>query len=108
MASINSFEDLTFWKEARQLNKEVYKTIISNKDIHDYPLKDQKNRATGSIMDNIAEGFERQGNKEFRQMLTVARVSCGEVKSQLIRAIDREYLHESEFKHNEIQMFRYL
>ena len=98
MATIQRFEDLTFWKEARDLNKLIFVTIVNNVNIKDHALKDQINRSAGSIMDNIAEGFDRQGNKEFRQMLTIARGSCGEVKSQLIRATDRQYISAEQFE----------
>ncbi len=98
MATIQQFEDLTFWKEARDLNNLIFVSIINNVNIKDHALKDQINRSAGSIMDNIAEGFERQGNKEFRQMLTIARGSCGEVKSQLIRAADRQYISAEQFE----------
>ena len=97
MAKIESFEDLKVWQTARELNSLVFELIINNIDIKDYPLKDQINRSTGSIMDNIAEGFERQGNKEFRQYLTISRGSAGEVKSQLYRALDRNYISKEIF-----------
>ncbi len=97
MAKIESFEDLKVWQAARSLNNEIYELIISKIELKDYSLKDQINRSSGSIMDNIAEGFERQGNNEFRQYLTIARGSCGEVKSQLYRAVDRDYITESTF-----------
>ncbi len=97
MAKIESFEDLKVWQAARILNKEIFALIIDNIEIKDYPLKDQINRSGGSVMDNIAEGFERQGNKEFRQFLTIARGSSGEVKSQLYRVFDRNYLNEQTF-----------
>ncbi len=98
MATVQSFEELNVWKESRQLANELFRVILSNDNIKDYALKDQINRASGSIMDNIAEGFERQGNKEFRQFLTISRGSCGEVKSQLYRALDRKYISAEEFK----------
>jgi four helix bundle protein len=97
MAKIESFEDMKVWQASRILNKMIFELIIDNNQIKDYPLKDQINRASGSIMDNIAEGFERQGNKEFRQFLTISRGSCGEVKSQLYRAFDRNYIDETTF-----------
>jgi len=98
MATILSFEDLTFWKEARALNQFVFADIIKNDGINDLAFKNQINRSAGSVMDNIAEGFERQGNREFRQMLTIARGSCGEVKFQLIRALDRKYITSQNFE----------
>ncbi len=98
MATIDRFEDINAWKLSRQLAREVYKLIINNQDIKDYPLKDQINRSSASTMDNIAEGFDRKGNKEFRQFLTIAHGSNGEVKSQLYRALDRKYIDENQFK----------
>lgn len=97
MPTIDRFEDLNAWKEARTLAQEVYELIIDNDDIRDYPLKDQINRSSGSTMDNIAEGFDRKGNKEFRQFLGIAHGSNGEVKSQLYRAFDRKYLKNEDF-----------
>lgn len=96
MATIEKFEDLKVWQEARKLADSVFNLIISKTDIIDFPLKDQINRSSGSIMDNIAEGFGRRGNKEFRQFLTIAWGSCSEVKSQVYRAADRKYLTEVE------------
>jgi len=92
MAKVNRFEDLNVWQEARTLANDVYKLILSNDAIRDYPLKDQLNKSSGSTMDNIAEGFDRRGNKEFRQFLSVSHGSNGEAKSQIYRAFDREYI----------------
>lgn len=97
MATINRFEDLNSWQKARELCVLVYKNLIQNTRVKDYELINQLNRSSGSIMDNIAEGFERNGNKEFRQFLSIAKASCGEVKSQLYRAKDREYLLQEDF-----------
>ena len=97
MATIDRFEDINAWKISRELSKEVFRLNINNQDIKDYPLKDQINRSSGSTMDNIAEGFGRKGNKEFRQFLTIAHGSNDEVKSQLYRAFDREYINEEQF-----------
>ncbi|WP_422354208.1 four helix bundle protein [Roseivirga pacifica] len=92
MAKINTIEDLKVWQEARALNQLVYRFIYSNKELKDFDLKNQINSASGSIMDNIAEGFGRGGNKEFRQFLTIARGSTTEVKSQVLRSSDRAYI----------------
>ena len=91
------FENLDVWKMARELNQLIYKEIISNSKINDYPLKDQINRSSGSVMDNIAEGQGRGGNKEFIQYLYIARGSLKEMQSQLFRALDRAYLNTEEF-----------
>jgi four helix bundle protein len=64
----------------------------------DYSLKDQINRATGSVMDNIAEGFGRNGKQEFIQFLSISKSSTNEVQSQLYRALDRNHITEDEFK----------
>lgn len=94
MATINKFEELKAWQEARKLCYEINNQILKKKDIS-FSFKDQIDSSSGSIMDNIAEGFERSGNKEFRQFLTVAKGSCGEVRSQLYRAIDRDYISQA-------------
>jgi four helix bundle protein len=80
MGTITKFEDLEIWKLARKLCSDV-NTIITETDLNrDYQLKEQISRSSGSIMDNIAEGFERNGTKEFRQLLSIAKGSCGETR----------------------------
>jgi four helix bundle protein len=98
MATIESFEELKCWQEARVYCQNIYTALLSNIDIKDYPLKDQINRASGSVMDNIAEGFGRGGNKEFKQFLSIAKASCAETNSQLYRASDRTYITKEQFE----------
>jgi four helix bundle protein len=97
MATIKKFEDLHVWQKARMLCQQVFKIIQEDNFSKDYKLKDQINGSSGSIMDNIAEGFGRQGNNEFIQFLTIANGSCMEVKSQLYRAFDKGYIDETTF-----------
>lgn len=97
MSTVKSFEDLKTWQMGRELCKEVFR--ITNYELFskDYRLKDQIKASSGSIMDNIDEGFERSGNKEFVQFLYIAKGSCGETRSQLYRALDYNYISENEF-----------
>ena len=94
---VKQFEDLEVWKQSRELCKDVYK--ITNYELFnkDFRFRDQIRASSGSIMDNIAEGFERNGNKEFVQFLYIAKGSCGEVRSQLYRALDNNYITKEEF-----------
>jgi len=98
MGTIRKFEDLDCWKKARELCKFIFqirKKIIAKKD---YSLADQMLNSSGSIMDNISEGFTRGGNKEFCHFLSISRGSGGELQSQLYRAFDSEYINQEEFK----------
>ena len=92
MATISNFEDLEIWQLARQQAIDIYHPYITEQFLKDWELKNQVNAASGSVMDNIAEGFERSGNKEFINFLLIAKGSNGEVRSQLYRAQDRNYL----------------
>ena len=85
------------WQEARELCKLVDKYFLKNESIRDYPLKDQLNRSSGSVMDNIAEGFGRGGSKEFRQFVSISLGSLNESQSQIIRAHDRAYLEDEQY-----------
>ncbi|MDA9235126.1 four helix bundle protein [Polaribacter sp.] len=94
MATIRKFEDLEIWQLARQLSQQVL-FISKNTELkNDYRFKDQIKASSGSVMDNIAEGFERDGNLEFRQYLSIAKGSFGEVRSQCYRLFDSEYIAE--------------
>lgn len=97
MSTIEKFEEILSWKEARELNRVVGKLIDEDRFKKNFRLIGQMEGAAGSIMDNIAEGFERGGNKEFIQFLFIAKGSCGELRSQLYRAIDRNYINDGEF-----------
>jgi len=94
---IKKFEDLESWKKARTLTNEVYKATTARNFVRDFALKDQIRRASISILSNIAEGFERGGDKEFLQFLAVAKGSCGEVRAQLYIASDQGYLSPTLF-----------
>lgn len=97
MSRIERFEDILSWKESRELNKKVAELIDTGRFKNSYRLINQIEGSVGSIMDNIAEGFERGGNKEFMQFLYIAKGSCGELRSQLYRALDRNYIQQKEF-----------
>jgi len=89
---IEKFEDLNVWKEAMRLSVELYKSL---KDCKDYGLRDQIQRSVTSIPSNIAEGFERQSNKEFIQFLYIAKASFGELRTQLFIAIEVKILDKT-------------
>ncbi len=95
MATLNNFEELEIWQISRELNKEIF--TLSRLRKLDFELFKQINRSAGSVMDNIAEGFERNGTKEFMQFLSIAKASSGELRSQLHRAYDRDYIDRDTF-----------
>lgn len=94
MATVEKFEDLIAWKKARMFAHEIYELTCLEKFSRDFSLVDQIRRSSGSVMDNIAEGFSRGGNKEFIHFLFIATGSLSETKSQLYRAFDRKYINE--------------
>jgi four helix bundle protein len=98
MAHYKSFEELAVFKEAVVFCDEIWKIIINTPLSKDYKLKEQINGSSGSIMDNIAEGFGRGGNKEFIMFLSYAKGSCCESKAQLLRTYKRKYISEEVYK----------
>ncbi|MFQ6084424.1 MAG: four helix bundle protein [Candidatus Aminicenantia bacterium] len=96
--TVRYFEDLEIWKLARKLTKEIYTVTRREPFSKDYGLVDQIRRASVSIMSNIAEGFERGGNQEFIQFLSIAKGSSGEVRCQLYVALDQNYIDQQQFK----------
>jgi four helix bundle protein len=97
MATISKFEDLEIWREARVLSKEIFGYIENGNFKKDFKLIQQINASSGSVADNIAEGFERGSRLEFINFLTISKGSAGEVKSQLYRALDRNYFSQDLF-----------
>lgn len=91
---IERFEDIHTWQKAKVLTLRIYHIFKTNKD---YAFKDQIQRASISIMNNIAEGFERKGNKELKQFLFIAKGSAGEVRSMLDVALELQYVNETEY-----------
>jgi len=85
--TISRFEELDIWKNARSLCKKIRDLSIHSGLAKDYSLKDQILRSSGSVMDNIAEGYERDGKKEFIQFLYISKGSLGETRSQIYRCL---------------------
>ncbi|GAA0871800.1 four helix bundle protein [Gangjinia marincola] len=98
MAKITKFEELEVWQRSRKLSSQVHELIISTKILSNFRLRDQMEGSSGSIMDNIAEGFDRDGNKEFHNFLSYAKGSAGELKSQLYRSLDKGYITNENFE----------
>ncbi|MCY7291761.1 MAG: four helix bundle protein [Ferruginibacter sp.] len=98
MASISKFEDLEIWQLARQQANELWKIYCNGSFAKDFELRNQISRSSGSVMDNIAEGFKRSANKEFINFLVISKASNGEVRSQLYRAFDRLHLSNDKFE----------
>jgi four helix bundle protein len=91
---IVKFEDILAWQTAKKLTLDIYRIF---KDCKDYSFRNQVNRASVSIMNNIAEGFERNGNKEFRNFLFIAKGSAGEVRSMLYLAYELKYINNANY-----------
>ena len=97
MKKIEKFEDIIAWQRARELTRAVYGCSKAGQFARDFGLKDQIQRAAVSTMSNIAEGFERGGDKEFIQFLSTSKGSCGEVQSDLYVALDQQYITQVQF-----------
>ena len=97
---VASFEDLKVWQDSREFVNSIYKLTSSEKFKKDYGLKDQIQRAAISIMNNIAEGFERNNNKEFIKFLGYSKGSAGEIRSMLYITLDLNYISKESFKKN--------
>ena len=98
MASYKKFEDLPIWQDARDFSKKVFWASKDGEFSREFRLCSQIRASSGSIMDNIAEGFERNGNGKFKQFLYIAKGSCGESRSQLYRAFDYGFLPKDKFE----------
>lgn len=97
MATVRDFEELAIFQKARELSKQIYPITRRGEFRFDTRFVQQIRSSFGSVMDNIAEGYERTGNKEFINLLFIAKGSCGEFRSQLLRAKDVDYLTDEEF-----------
>jgi len=91
MASVRRFEDLDVWKDSKTLVVQIYKIFRESKD---FGFRDQICRASVSVMNNIAEGFERESDKEFQRFLYISKASAGEVRSMLYLASDLNYISD--------------
>lgn len=97
MATITRFEDIEAWQLGRELKQAIYTASKKGDFAKDFPLRDQIRRAAISVTANIAEGFERGGNREFVQFLSTSKGSCGELQDHLYTAVDEGYLTQPEF-----------
>lgn len=97
MATIKKFEDLEIWQLSRSLENKIFEETTKGSLAKDYKLKDQMNASSGSVMDNIAEGFGRASRLEFIQFLSISNASGNELQSQLYRCFDRKYVSKERF-----------
>lgn len=97
MATITKFEELEIWQLARIQVNDFDKLVELTSLIKDFELRNQMNASSGSVMDCIAEGFERSGNSEFKNFLVIAKGSNGEFRSQLYRCLDRKHIDQQKF-----------
>ena len=97
MATITRFEDIEAWQLGRELKRRVYACSKVGEFTKDFALKDQIRRAAISVTANVAEGFEREGNREFIQFLSTSKGSCGELQDHLYTALDESYITQTQF-----------
>ncbi|WP_136464820.1 four helix bundle protein [Flagellimonas onchidii] len=97
MARVDSFEGLEVWKISREICQFVEELFQQTDLGRNYALRNQMERSSGSIMDNIAEGFGRGGNKEFHNFLSFSKGSCSELKSQFYRAYDKKLISDAQY-----------
>jgi four helix bundle protein len=97
MGTIKKFEDIEAWQKARELAKTIYGATAAGRFARDFNLRDQIRRAVVSVLSNIAEGFERGGDKEFIQFIAMAKGSSAEVRAQLYVALDQGYIDQEIF-----------
>jgi four helix bundle protein len=97
MATITKFEDLEIWQLASLQTNDFDKLVESTSLAKDFELRNQMNASSGSVMDCIAEGFERSGNSEFKNFLVISKGSNGEFRSQLYRSLDRKHITREKF-----------
>ena len=97
MPTITRFEDIEAWQLGRELKRAIYACSKSGEFARDFALKDQIRRAAMSVTANIAEGFERDGNREFIQFLSTSKGSCGELQDHLYTALDEGYVTQQQF-----------
>lgn len=98
MAGVEQFEHLIAWQKARELTRAIYEVTQKHAFAKDFGLSGQIQRASVSVMSNIAEGFERGSNRDFHRFLCMAKASCAEVRSQLYVAHDIGYIESTEFR----------
>lgn len=98
MSTVATIEDLEIWTLARALANDIYSLTSQECYNRDYGLRTQMLNSSGSIMDNIAEGHGRKGNKEFTNFLSIAQGSSNELRSQLFRSLDRNFISIDQFK----------
>ena len=103
MGTIKRFEELDIWQLARDLCQNIEQLFQNTGVGSNYVLRNQMEKSSGSIMDNIAEGFDRGGNKEFINFLSYAKGSAGELKSQFYRCMDKGLISNEQFEENSIK-----